>query len=232
MHVSAMGKDRTYVLVVPQGPTTPLPLVFALHGDGGTGAGLRGALDLEKGPAVFVYPDGLGSWDLNTPTAQNRDVAFFDAMLLQTFNALCIDSHRVFVTGFSNGAYMANQLGCRRGERIRGVVSHSGGGPYEVQGASYDADGELVCPGKAVASLVIHGQADGTVAPSEGQKSIDHWSHVNHCSKGAETSALVPPCVTLAGCYQPVDVCRIPGLGHAAWKDAGRATWSFIDGLR
>ena len=230
-------KDRTYTLVVPESyaPGAPYPLVFALHGNGGTGAGLRAAMDLEKqaaGKAIFVYPDAQGGgWDLDAPAAQNRDVALFDGILLQTFNALCIDSHRVFVTGFSNGAYMANQLGCRRGDRIRGIASHSGGGPYETQG-SYNSEGNLVCSGKPVAALVIHGESDTTVPPSEGQKSIDHFSHANHCSSGAQASALIAPCVGVAGCYQPVDVCRIPALGHTMWKESGKAMWSFIEALR
>jgi polyhydroxybutyrate depolymerase len=235
-HVAAGGRDRNYMLVVPEGyaPQAPYPLVFVLHGGGGTAAGARTQTDLEKvaaGHAVFVYPDAIGgNWDLNAPASTNGDVALFDAILLVAHNTLCIDPRRVFVTGFSNGAYMANQLGCRRGDRIRGLVTHAGGGPYEMEG-TYDAQGNLVCAGKAVASLVVHGSSDGTVPPAEGQKSIDHWSRVNRCASGRKP-ALVPPCVALEGCYQPVGVCTIPGLGHGLWKEAGKVTWAFFDGLR
>ncbi len=235
-HVTAAGRDRTYTLVVPEGyaPQTPYPLVFVLHGSGGTAAGARTQTDLEKvagGRALFVYPDAIGgNWDLNAPAPSNVDVALFDTLSLLVTNALCVDTRRVFVTGFSNGAYMANQLGCRRGERIRGIVSHAGGGPYEMQG-SYDDQGNLGCGGKAVAALIVHGASDGTVAVSEGQKSIDHWSRVNRCG-GGSSPALTPPCVALAGCYQPVGVCLVPGLGHGLWKEAGKVTWAFFDALR
>jgi polyhydroxybutyrate depolymerase len=235
-HVTAAGRDRTYTLVIPEGyaPQTPYPLVFVLHGGGGTAAGARTQTDLEKvaaGQALFVYPESIGgNWDLNAPAQSNGDVALFDAISLVVFNSLCVDSRRLFVTGFSNGAYMANQLACKRGERIRGIVTHAGGGPYENPG-TYDAQGHLVCPGKAVASLVVHGNNDGTVAPSEGQKSIDHWSQANRCSSGT-TSTLVAPCVALEGCFQPVGVCRIPGLGHGLWKEAGKVTWAFFTSLR
>ena len=49
-HVTAAGRDRTYTLVVPEGyaPQTPYPLVFVLHGSGGTAAGARTQTDLEK----------------------------------------------------------------------------------------------------------------------------------------------------------------------------------------
>ena len=235
-HVSALGRNRSYTLVVPEGytATTPYPLVFVLHGSGGTGAGARAQTDLEKvagGHAVFVYPDAPGGWNLDAPAASNGDVALFDAILLGAHNALCIDPRRVFVTGFSNGAYMANQLGCKRGERIRAVVAHAGGGPYETAGGSYDASGQLVCPGKAVAALIVHGNSDGTVSPAEGQKSVDHWSYADRCGAGT-SSTLTAPCVALQGCFQPVSVCRIPGLGHGLWSQAGKVTWAFFDALR
>ncbi len=236
-HVSALGRDRAYTLVVPEGyaPAAPYPLVVVLHGGGGSGIAARTQTDLEKvaaGQAVFAYPEGVGgNWDLDAPASSNGDVALFDAILLAAHNALCIDPRRVFVTGFSNGAYMANQLGCKRGERIRGVVTHAGGGPYEASGGSYDGSGHLVCPGKAVASLVVHGSNDGTVPPAEGQKSIEHWSYANRCGPGT-ASTLTPPCVALQGCFQPVDVCRIPGLGHGLWSQAGKVTWAFFDALK
>ena len=236
-HVTALGHDRSFTLVVPEGysPQVPYPLVFVLHGGGGGAAGARTQTDLEKvsgGRAIFVYPEAAtGTWNLDAPTSSNGDVALFDAILLVAHNTLCVDAHRVFVTGFSNGAYMANQLACKRGERIRAVVTHAGGGPYETSG-TYDATGHLVCPGKAVASLVVHGSRDGTVPPAEGQKSIDHWSFANRCTAGAPTSTLVPPCVALPGCFQPVATCRIPGLGHGLWSQAGRVTWSFFDTLK
>lgn len=234
--ITALGKPRSFLLVVPAGydPRSPYPVVFGLHGNGGTAAGVRGQLDLERaaaGRAIFVYPQALGGgWDLDGETGKNRDVALFDSILLELHGSLCVDERRIFVTGFSNGAYMANQLGCRRGERIRAVASHAGGGPYENAGR-YDEQGHLLCPGKSVASLVVHGLADNGVSPSEGQKSIDHWSFANRC--GAGWSKVEPsPCLARSGCYQPVVACKVPGLGHAVWPEGKRLTWSFFDALR
>jgi polyhydroxybutyrate depolymerase len=234
--VNALGRDRAYTLVVPENyaPSSPYPLVFVLHGSGGNAARARAQTDLEKvaaGRAVFVYPEGGGGWDLDSPAGSNGDVALFDAILLASHNALCIDPRRVFVTGFSNGAYMANQLGCKRGERIRAVVTNAGGGPYEASGGGYDSSGHLACPGKAVASLVVHGNSDGSVPPTEGQKSTEHWSYANRCS-GGTAPALLAPCVMLQGCFQPVGVCLIPGLGHGLWSQAGKVTWTFIESLK
>jgi polyhydroxybutyrate depolymerase len=235
-HVQALGRDRVYTLVVPEGyaPQTTYPLVFVFHGGGGNAAGARTQTDLEKiagGRAIFAYPHGTGgNWNLDAPTASNGDVALFDAISLVAHNTLCVDARRVFATGFSNGAYFANQLACKRGERIRGVVTNAGGGPYETSG-SYDATGHLVCPGKAVASLVVHGNSDGTVPPAEGQKSVDHWTYANRC-RSRTASTLVPPCVAFDGCFQPDGECRIPGLGHGVWSQAGKVTWQFFDALK
>lgn len=226
--VSVSGAERTFTLVLPERSEGPSPLVFVLHGDGGSGAGIRKQMDLERvagGRAVFVYPDSPGGWDLDG----NRDVLFFDAMLFSISNGACIALDRVFVTGFSNGAYMANQLACRRGDRIRAVATHAGGGPYEVQGR-YDAQGHLLCAGKAVASLVVHGLSDREVAPSEGDKSVAHWTFANRC--GSQPSPVPPaPCVAY-DCEQPVHACKIQGLGHGLWAEGAKVTWSFFEALK
>jgi len=230
------GRARSYIVVVPDGysPASPHPVVFVLHGGGGNAQGARTQTDLERvaaGRAVFVYPDAVnGNWDLDSPAAKNADIALFDTILLTLHNALCVDPKRVFLTGFSNGAYMANQIACRRGERVRGVVTHAGGGPYETSG-TYDAQGHLVCPGKAVAALSVHGQGDRVVAVTEGDKSLAHWSFANRCA-ASTTSAWLAPCTAQQGCVQPVGSCRVPGLGHGLWKEAGKVTWAFFDALR
>lgn len=233
--VPVFGKSRSYTLVVPAGYTSSrsYPLVYVLHGHGGSGAAARRALDLEgaaNGQALFVYPDGQhGGWDLDSPASKNADVALFDATLAITQSRYCVDLHRVFVAGFSNGAYMANQLGCRRGDRVRAVATHAGGGPYETAG-EYDDQGNLICKGGPVASLVVHGTSDGAVGLGEGQKSIDHWTRANRCSSSAPSSP--PGCVAYGGCRRPVVACKVPGLGHALWSKASAVTWAFFDAQR
>jgi polyhydroxybutyrate depolymerase len=229
-HVTVFGKSRSYAVVVPPGydAARSYPIVFVLHVSGGSGAAIRTAFGLEAVTAehaILVYPDAQhGGWDLDSEASKNPDVALFDAMLARTQTDYCIDLHRVFVTGFSNGAYMANQLACRRGDRIRAVASHAGGGPYEVKG-TYDDSGHLLCKG-AVASLVVHGTADTTVAPSEGQNTIDHVVFANHCSGQRQDAK---GCVEYQDCTHAVITCKVPGLGHGLWTQAARMTWDFFD---
>jgi polyhydroxybutyrate depolymerase len=230
--LSVAGKDRSYDLSVPGGydPMRAYRLVFVFHGGGGSAKGARTTFKLEGiagDAAIFVYPQGLGDWDLDTPADANDDVAFFDAMLEELEGELCVDSARVFATGSSNGAYFANQLGCRRGARLRAIASHAGGGPYENDGR-YDDDGHLICAGGTPpAALVVHGEADAVVAPSEGKGSVEHWRWANHC--GDDTTPYSPaPCVAYGGCAAPVVWCRIPGLGHGVWEKGPQATWDFF----
>ena len=223
------GRSRTATVIAPTQVGPAYPVVFVLHGDGGTGAQIRAASHLEEqasGRALFVYPDGMV--DLDTPASKNPDVDMFDSLVAYVQAQWCVDTSRIFVAGFSKGAYMANQLACRRGDRIRGIASQSGGGPYESKG-TYDDQGHLQCSGKPVASLVIHGLADQVVQPSEGQNSIDHWSYANQCS---DTRVTRGACVVKQGCINEVVDCKIPGLGHALWPQAAATIWSFFDALK
>lgn len=235
--ITVVGAARTFGLYVPTtyNPNKGYPLIFALHGDGGDGAGARASMKLE-GPAreqaVFVYPDGRNkSWDLDTmPPEKNPDVLFFDSVVAKLGESLCLARGRVFVTGHSNGAYMANQLGCWRGGVVRAIAPHSGGGPYDSTNKTYDDSGNLVCPGSPVAALIVHGKSDGVVAPSEGDFSLGHWKRVNGC-QDKTTKAAPEPCVFYTGCARPVGYCSVPGLGHAEWAPAAQATWDFFSAL-
>jgi polyhydroxybutyrate depolymerase len=228
---AAAGRMRTYQLFVPtthDGKRT-FPLVFVFHGNGGTGTDMRSILPLEgaaDGGGIFVYPEGGGGWDLDSKAPNNADIAFFDAMVTKLSDEYCVDKKRIFATGYSNGGYFSNQLGCRRGSVLRGVVSHAGGGPYGMND-EYDGNGDLVCPESSVAALIVHGAADTGVALSEGQSSRDHWRRVNGCSSSS-MPATPSPCIAYAGCSKSVLYCEIGGLDHVVWQSGASATWSFV----
>lgn len=230
--------NRTYNLLVPAGHdgSKTFPLVFELHGNGGDGAGMRKTLDLETasaGGAILVYPDGFGGWDLESAPDKNDDIKFVRALIDTIGKTYCVDTSRVFATGYSNGGYFANQLACKVGAAVfRGIASHAGGGPYGAD-AEYDDQGNLICAGKPVAALISHGTSDGSVALSEGKSSRDEWKRVNGC-KDATDPFDPSPCVAYQGCAagRPVVYCEVPGLGHVPWPEGGaKATWSFLSKL-
>ncbi len=232
--VGTPAKSRSYALSVPTGydEYRGYPLVFVLHSGGRTGASTRDYFLFESfaaEKAVFVYPDGEGgNWDLDTPAAKNKDIALFDALVAELEAKLCIDTTRIFATGSSMGAFLTNQLGCRRGDVLRAIAPHAGGGPWET-GGKYDADGHLECAQKPVAAMVFIGLADTNVDPKDGEASIAHWSWADGCNLQATPAAVAPsPCVAYQGCKNPVVACKIPGVGHKIWNQGPKATWDFF----
>lgn len=243
--ITANGKNRTFGLFLPAtyGKSVAYSIVIMLHGDGGTGAGLRTSLGTKmetesKEGAIFVYPDALASegkkWQQGKAPATNDDLLFFDALLTELSQTLgCADVTHVYVAGFSGGAYFANQLGCQRGDKIKAIASNSGGGPYNMGGQTFDKSGQLVCPTPPVSVLLMNGNADTSVKPIEGEKARKHWTYWNKC-QDAKSSTSPSPCQAQEGCQNGAKVvsCFIDGLAHATWTESAKATWPFFASIR
>lgn len=247
--ISVNGTTRTYVLYTPStyDGKTPLPLIFAFHGDGGTGESLREWFNLEptvNEQAIIVYPDGLDpnqAWDDNDSHAGlleglMADVNFVDAVVDALSTNGCVATNRLYATGISRGAYFTNQMVCRSSNTWRAIVTHSGGGPYNVP-----SDGDnFTCKNEPLAALQVQGDADNVVDPSEGYKASNFWCNANSCTgcpKGGSYSTNQPtpsvsydpsPCMTYNGCQQPEVWCLIPGLTHTFWDQAASVTWGFF----
>lgn len=235
------GASREYVLVAPRAAKRATSLVLALHGDGGDGASFRAALALEAWSgedAVVVYPSGLHrSWDLYTPSASNADLAFLEA-LVAALRARCgIAPERVFATGFSSGAFMVNQVACRRPALLRAIASHGGGAPAEPEDPTATTwDGGFTrCAGQAagVGALVVHGEDDGVVSWASGDYTARYWAAVDGCASArapASGAFGAAGCVAATACppATPVVLCAVPALAHALWPHAARVTWAFF----
>ena len=169
------GVTRSYQLEVPTNynPSKPYPIVWVFHGDGGWGQ--------PKWTMFRVFQRRRQRCDLRlpkrsrevlrsrvAPTDENKDVALFDQLTANLAASYCVDTSRVFATGFSNGAFFSNQLGCRRGDKLRAIAAHSGGGPY-------DSHGDLKCVGPAPAALVVHGTLDVIVSPNDANQSVGYF---------------------------------------------------------
>lgn len=229
-----VGADaREYILVVPDGydPSVPMPLVLAYHGLGGTSDLARLYFHIESAAddqAIFVYPQALPlasmggqtGWDLSPA---GNDVAFFDAIVQEVSQGLCIDEQRVFATGHSFGGYMSNALGCFRASVLRAIGPVAGGPPFGA------------CEGDTVAAWLTHGTGDAVVPFSQGQQARDALLDRNGCDAG--TAAVDPaPCVAYEGCAEgmPVVWCEHQETelqGHAWPRFAGPAIWAFFASL-
>jgi polyhydroxybutyrate depolymerase len=239
------GTTRTYVLAVPKArdAARALPLVLVFHGDGGDGPGMRThhTFDAASGAeAIVAYPTGSkgdSAWDLYEPLATNKDMKFVEALVSTLATKQRVDPTRVFGVGYSSGAYLLNQLACRKNGFLRGMVVHAGGAPTEpldpeagVWPANHTrCKGQLAAPEGGVATLAVMGDADD---PEGGAYVASYWAVMNGC-KDTTVGTTPSPCMKYEGCPidRPVTSCLIPGLGHAIWQNGVKEGWAFIKKL-
>lgn len=169
---------RSYVIALPP-DHRGAPLILALHGGGGSArqfasdSGLT-ARAVAAGFAV-AYPEGTGrrllTWNAETccGPAQAQgvdDSAFLIAVAEDAARGFGVAGDRVFLTGMSNGAMLAQLHALRHPDRVAAVASVAG--LAEVR--RFPARG-------AVPLLHIHGTADTRVpydgGPGEGIATAD-----------------------------------------------------------
>ena len=158
---------------------------------------------------VVVYPgqdrgrNAQGCWNWFLPEHQQRAVGEPEAIartvrdLIETDSRCTIDPGRVFVAGLSSGGAMATILAACYPDLFTAVGVHSGlaygsarnlASAFEAmargalnadaQGlAAHAAMGEHSRP---VPSIVIHGNADRTVAPANATQVLRQWMTANH----------------------------------------------------
>jgi len=156
------GLQRIYFVHAPAGGA-PTGLVLNLHGSGMNG-GDQAALTGYNAVAdqygfVVAYPDGIDlSWadgrGASVPDRQGVDDVGFLAALIDRLSAeYAIPQGRVFVTGMSAGAFMANRLACDRADLVAAIAPVAG-----TLGS-----GVPCAPSRPVSVLAIHGTADPVV---------------------------------------------------------------------
>jgi polyhydroxybutyrate depolymerase len=168
----------------------------------------------------MVYPDafagggGARGWQNRAGDAGDRDLAFFDAMLRWLQSEHCVDSSRVFVLGYSNGAGLANLLACERSGVIAGVAL---------------AAGRLTCaPSHPMPIIISHGTRDITVSYEQAIQTVRAWSSVNRCS--APPRAGTPGCFAATACGVATTLCTHTG-GHEYSSTFSRSVGEFFQGL-
>lgn len=163
------GLRRTYTVHVPNGydKETPMPVVLAFHGGGGTGQAMRELTGLDQKADqegfIVVYPDGTGkqilgktsgSWNGGgcCPPASKEnvdDVGFIEAMIEQLEKDFSVDEKRIYATGHSNGAIISYRLACELSDKIAAIA------PLGAQGVYTNCN-----PSRPVPIMHMHGTAD------------------------------------------------------------------------
>jgi polyhydroxybutyrate depolymerase len=185
VQITSGGVRRTVLLHVPSGytDTKPVALVLNLHGSGSTAmaqAGLSGMNAASDADGFIVaYPQGAitsgSGFDWNVPgqplfggaaapTGAADDVTFLSTTISTLESGLCVDSKRVYATGFSGGSRMASQLACD----LSGVIAAIA----PVSGLRLPAPCAATRP---VPVLTFHGTAD-PVDPYDGNGQA-YWTY-------------------------------------------------------
>lgn len=216
--VVVAGTERTFLARAPSGPSSaPRDLVIAFHGRTNDAAQARRYFRLDGAlpEAVIVYPQALPAtpgtfaWaDPGDPPDALRDFELVDAIIDAFGETSCIDLERVFVVGHSLGAYFANDVACRLGDRVRAVASVAGG----LQGGR--------CIG-GTAALLIHHPEDALVPMRAGEGARDAFLAANGPADATATPAPHPALATL-GCVRYGDADAADPVVWCAHDDA---TW-------
>ena len=134
VELSSGGEERWYDRVVPSGyEGSPRPLVIDLHGylsGAETQAAISGFGALaEREGFVLATPQGnsdLPYWNATPEPDLPDDVGFVADVIDDVSATVCIDPDRVYVDGFSNGAFLASLVACELSDRVAAVAAVAG----------------------------------------------------------------------------------------------------------
>ncbi|MBB3641305.1 extracellular catalytic domain type 1 short-chain-length polyhydroxyalkanoate depolymerase [Variovorax atrisoli] len=213
----------------------------------------------------IAHPQGCWNWYERRSGKADAEAATLMAAIDQACMLYPVDRDRMALAGLSAGASMAALLATRYPNRFRAVVMHSGVAPGAAKSSATALGamrGEHVPPmpttavGKAMGAaavfttlppmLVLHGDADAVVAPSNAVSSAAVWATAVGARPGltreVQRGKRRPMRVTdfRRKGRTLVTLCEIAGLGHS-WSggapkllfsdpegpDATRMTWAF-----
>lgn len=232
--ITSSGDSRHYNITIPDNydMNKAYRVIYASHGLGGDGHditnenyyGLKLVADAANDPAIFIAPSGLGgAWG-------EKDHPLFDDILALVKESLCVDTSRVFVTGFSFGGMYSYSLSLNHQNDIRAAM---GLGP-----ANYN----IWLPektGEPIAWMQTAGMSDGTTPWVQGDSTTRGAKYIaieHAINNGCEVPDDIPTwqsggtlCYDFEGCDPgyPVVACTFDG-GHSLPQNISNLVWSFL----
>jgi len=191
-----------------------VPFVLVLHGYGGNGASFARYFRLhklaEKSGFIYVAPDGTPDrhgnrfWNAGAACCDfdhtNTDhVATLGKIIEQARSAPRVDPSRVYVVGYSNGAFMAHRLGCDVAG-VRGILSVAGAGVRDT----------AACAHAPERVIEVHGDVD-TAVPFAGGNVLSRNDVEPHAGALETATAWA----TKKGCTLPASL-----IGHIDLEEA------------
>ncbi len=241
-----LGGARPAALYVPDDydPARAWPLVLLLHGYGTSGfmvAAHFGAVErvtsqgfVLLAPEGSLDADGKQFWNASASCCDFDgsgvdDVGYLRSLIGEARQVLNIDAGRVYLLGYSNGAFLAQRMACDASDVVTGIGALAGS----------IATGFACTPARPVSILSIHGTADDTIPFAGGafmglaefvgaDALVGGWKVRNGCSQPAAPAAAPRDCdITVdgaettnsgwSGCDRGtrVDLWTLAGSGHA-----------------
>ena len=143
------------------------------------------------------------------------DVGFARAIAMWLETNTMFDPENLFATGFSNGAMLANRLGCEAADLFKAICPVEG----NLQLGEFGTQFERCSPTEGVAWLGFCGTSDSVCEPD-----FDHtaakWATLNNCDPTPHTSFASGStrCTVWHGCEGSpahfVEKCWVEGLRH------------------
>jgi polyhydroxybutyrate depolymerase len=236
--------SRSYILHVPSsyGGMTPAPLVLDFHALGGTGSSQRsssgfGALSDRDG-FVIAWPNGIdNAWNIGPCCTRSRDVddlGFAKAIVAEVTSAGCIDSKRIYATGFSMGGGFSHFLACNAADVFAAVAPHA----FDLLNESEEPCG----PSRPISVLSFRGTADFVVPYAGGESrppngccppihflgaegTLARWAQLNGCTGTPTVTGNTRLHMQCAAGVQ-VGLQTIQGGSHA--PGPASAAWDFL----
>jgi len=224
--------SRALQLHIPAGHngTTPLPLVFNLHGSNGTAerqellTGMSAVADEEQfllvgAMAAYEFPSGRLTWNADLDPDGVSDIEYISAAIDAVDRKTPVDRTRIFATGFSGGGRMTSRAGCELADQIAAIAP--------VAGIQF---GKNCNPDRPIPVITFHGLADrsnpysdvDSARTPEWVASVDgavaSWAKNNGCDSDAATDAVAKDVTRLSfqNCADGADVVlyQIRDGGH------------------
>jgi len=217
------GRTREYLIYVPRAhdKSKPVPLVLNFHGNTMTAAQQRDLSRMNEASDakgfVVVYPQGISNgWNAGAccgeaQTSNVDDVGFARALVKAVQEQVCIDPHRIYAAGFSNGGRMSYRLGCEMADVFAALAPVAGTKSFP------DLQNSPGCkPANPITLIDIMGSADSRVAAQPGQ--IAEWIAFNGCTDAPKETYRKGEhvCSTYSQCKDGTSVtyCVVDGGEH------------------
>jgi len=191
------GRTRRYFLHLPENLSKNAPLVFVLHGYGGSAKGMIKFSQMnpvaDKNGFAVCYPQGnfgndnKNSWNAGYSNDDVDDIKFLSSLAHYLQNKYNLSSENTFCTGMSNGADMSYRLACQKPDIFSAAAP--------VAGCLMESTHKTCIATNPVPILEIHGTTDpithwkGDPDYSEKyggylsiEETVDFWVKKNKCT--------------------------------------------------